>query len=141
MKVLALIAAALAAGCRGTMPVDMRVVVSPPAYAAAMSSTIGLGLTPITETAPGTKVRHRWTTDFGYFLSVSETTREIVNLGREAVSGDEKVFWSYDAGLQKSLEERPVSITVSAENPKNGREVSRTEMTLVWDGQFLRPKH
>lgn len=132
--------ALLTAACR-TLPVEMRVMVEPPAYAATMSSTIGFGLTPITEAALGLKIRHRWKTDFGYFLRVSEATREIENLGREAVTGNEKLYWSYDPGLQKSLEERPVSITVTAENMKNERSIAWTEMTFVWDGQFLRPKH
>lgn len=137
---LALAVAAAAAACR-TVPVEMRVVVEPPAYAAEMSSTIGFGLTPVTEVPPGAKVRHRWKADFGHFLTVSEENRQIVNLGSEAVTGDEKLFWSYDAGLQKTLEERNVSITVTAEDAKSGKRIAWTEMTFVWDGQFLRPRH
>jgi hypothetical protein len=137
---LGLAAAALLAAC-GTVATEMRVLVEPPAYAIVMSSTIGLGLTPVAETPPGMKVRYRWSADAGRFLIQSETTREIVDLGRATVTEGGKLFWSYDPNEQKALEDRPVAITVLTENAKNGREVARTEMFLIWDGQFFRPKH
>jgi hypothetical protein len=140
MRGLAFAAAALLAACR-TVDVDMRVIIEPPAYVASMSSTLGLGLTPVSEQAPGVKVRYRWSADGGYFLTQSETTSEIVNLGRAAVTEGGKLFWSYDPNGQKALEDRPVAITVITESLKNGKEIGRTEFALVWDGQFFRAKH
>lgn len=140
MRRLAFVAAAAFAGCR-TVPAEMRVMVEPPAYAVTMSSTLGLGLTPIAETPPGMTVRYLWSADGGYFLTVSETTREIERLGRKTATGGGKLLWSYDPGEQSELSNRPVAISVVTENAKNGREVARTDFTLVWDGQFFRPKH
>ncbi len=139
MRLLTL-AAALLAAC-AYVPTEMRVMVEPPYYVATMSSTPGLGLTPIAEAPPGMKVRYRWTTDGGFFLTVSETTREIVNLGQNTVTEDGKLFWSYDPGGQGALENRPVAVTVLTENRKNGKEVARTEFALAWDGQYFRAKH
>ncbi|MDD5304449.1 MAG: hypothetical protein PHS14_15235 [Elusimicrobia bacterium] len=140
MRGLALASAALAAAC-GTVPAEMRVMVEPPAYAVTMSSTLGLGLTPVSEPPPGMKVRYRWTADGGYFRIQSEATNEIVDLGRETVTGGGKLFWSYKPDEQKALEDRPVAITVVTENAKNGEALAWTDMALVWDGQFFRPKH
>lgn len=140
MRRLACVAAMFLAGCR-TVPTEMRVMVEPPAYSLEMSSTLGLGLTPIAETPPGMKVRYRWSADGGHFLTVSETTREIERLGRETSTMGGKLLWSYDPGEQIELSNRPVAITVVTENVKNGKEIARTEMFLIWDGQLFRAKH
>ena len=137
----ALIAAGILAGCRTAPPVLMRVMVEPPAYALGLSSTLGLGLTPIAEASPGMKVRYRWSADAGYFLTQKETTNEILDLGRATVTLGGKLFWSYEAGEENELRNRPVAITVITEKLKNGKEIARTEMSLVWDGQAFRVKH
>jgi hypothetical protein len=140
MRGPALVCAALLAAC-SSAPTQMRVMVEPPAYSVVMSSTLGLGLTPIAESPPGMKVRYRWSADGGRFLTQSESTAEILDLGRETVTSGGKLFWSYDPSEQKALEDRPISITVLTENVKNGKEIARTEFTLIWDGQFFRAKH
>lgn len=135
------LAAVLILGACRTVPTEMRVLIEPPAYSVSMSSTLGLGLTPITESPPGVMVRYRWTADGGYFLTQKETTAEILNLGREAATEGGKLFWSYGSGEQSELANRPVALAVRAENAKNGKELARTEFTLIWDGQFFRAKH
>ena len=140
MRRLAFVAAMFLSGCR-TVPTEMRVLVEPPAYSVEMSSTLGLGLTPIAESPPGMKVRYRWSADAGYFFTQKETTNEILDLGRATVTSGGKLFWSYDPEEMSVLSDRPVSITVVTENVKNGKEVARTEMSLIWDGQYFRAKH
>ena len=115
-------------------------MLEPHAYAASMSSTIGLGLTPITETAPGMKTRHHWTADAGFFVMQDEATSEIRNLGRDAFT-DGKIFWSYDPNEPASAEKKPIAISVVTENAKNGRALAQTDMTLVWDGEYLHAAH
>lgn len=136
----AFVLAALLAACR-TPPTEMRVLMEPPSYSLSMSSTMGLGLTPIAESPPGMKVRYRWSADAGFFLTEKETTNEILDLGRATVTPGGKLFWSYEPGEQAELTNRPVAITVITENAKNGKEIARTEMYLVWDGQSFRAKH
>lgn len=140
MRRLAFGAAAFLVGCR-TIPTEMRVMVEPPAYSITLSSTLGLGLTPIAESPPGMKVRYRWSADAGYFLTQKETTNEILDLGRATVTSGGKLFWSYEEEELGVLSGRPVAITVVTENMKNGKEIARTEMSLIWDGQYFRAKH
>lgn len=105
----------LFAAC-GAVPVQMRVLVEPPAYSSVMSSTLGLGLTPIAESPPGMKVRYRWSADGGFFLTRKEATNEIIRLGHAAVTTGGKLFWSYNMDEQTVLSNRSVAITVVTEN-------------------------
>lgn len=137
----ALLAAALAGACRTPALTPMRVIVEPPAYAVTMSSTRGLGLTPVAEAPPGLKVRYRWTADGGYFLTEKETTAEILDLGRETVTAGGRLFWSYEPGEQGVLADRGVSIKVVTESVKDGRAIAFTEFALFWDGAAFRARH
>ena len=138
---LALVTVSLFAACGTVPPTQMRVMVEPPAYSVTMSSKLGLGLTPIAEAPPGMKVRYRWSADGGYFLAQKETTNEILDLGRATVTSGGKLLWSYEEQELGVLSDRPVAITVITENVKNGKEIARTEMFLIWDGQYFRAKH
>lgn len=140
MRTIALAVLALAAACR-TPPTPMRVIVEPPAYVVTMSSTRGLGLTPVAEASPGLKVRYRWTADGGYFLTEKETTAEVVDLGRETVTAGGRLYWSYEPGEQGVLADRGVSIKVVTESVKSGRAIAFTEFALFWDGAAFRAKH
>lgn len=134
------LAAALLAACAGA-PTPMRVIVQPPAYAVTMSSTRGLGLTPVAEAPPGLKVRYRWTADGGYFLTEDEHSAEVVSLGRETVTAGGKLFWSYEPGEEGALADRGVLIKVVTESVKNGKVLAATDFTLIWDGAAFRAKH
>lgn len=131
----------LLGACRTPAPTPMRVLVQPPAYVVTMSSTRGLGLTPVTEARPGVKLLYRWTANGGYFLTQNERSAEIVDLGREATTEGGKLFWSYEPGEQRELEDRSVEIKVRAEDAKNGRTLAATDFTLIWDGAVFRAKH
>lgn len=140
MRRLAAAVLALAAACR-TPPTPMRVIVEPPAYVVTMSSTRGLGLTPVAESPPGMKVRYRWTADGGYFLTEKETTAEVIDLGREVVTSGGRLYWSYEPGDQGALADRGVSIKVVTEAVKGGRVLAATEFSLFWDGAVFRARH
>ncbi len=141
MRTTTLLAVVFLAGCRTASLTPMRVLVEPPAYAVSLSSTIGLGLTPIAEAPPGMKVRYLWTANGGFFLTQKETTNEIFDLGRETVTTGGKLFWSYEPQEQAELAAREVAITVVTVNAKSRRVIARTDMFLVWDGQLFRAKH
>lgn len=140
MRLPAFLAALLLGAC-STPPTPMRVLVEPPAYVVTMSSTRGLGLTPIAEAPPGMKVRYRWTADGGYFLTEKETTAEVLDLGRETVTTGGKLFWSYEPGEQGALADRGVVIKVVSESVKSGKVLAATDFTLIWDGAVFRAKH
>jgi len=135
-----LLAVLVLAGC-ATPPTPMRVLVQPPAYKVEMTTTRGLGMTPITEAPPGMKVRYIWKTDGGYFLTQNDRTTEIIDLGPETVNEGAKLYWTYEPGEQSALAERPVAISIKTENVKTGKEIAWADFTLVWDGEFFRAKH
>lgn len=118
----------------------MRVIVEPPAYSVEMSSTLGLGLTPVSEQPPGMKVRYRWTADSGYFLTQNEATAEILDLGRTTVTDGGKLFWSYDPNEKAAIERAPVAISIVTESLK-GKILARTDLRLEWDGPMIRLSH
>ena len=140
MRFVVLAAAALVS-CATPPATEMRVILEPATYSASMSSKLGLGLTAVAETPPGMKVRHVWRADAGYFLFQNESTGEIINLGRETTTDDVKILWSYDPAEPAALEKRAIAITSIAENAKNARSLARTDMTLIWDGEFVRAVH
>lgn len=140
-KALALFAVVLLAGCGGMKLIPMRVIVEPPAYSVFMSSSLGLGLTPVVEAPPGMKIRHHWKTDEGYFLTQQERTAEIISLGTECNFDDGKLFWSYDPDSDFARQKRDAHITVTALSRRGDRELAATDIRLVWDGELVRPAH
>jgi len=129
----ALAAVLLFSAC-ATIPTDMRVELGPSTYTASLSSTIGIGMTPVAETPRGVKVRFHWTTDSGYFLAWSEHTHEITNRGPETLTErGGKLFWSYDPADPAAAERKPVKIVILASDMANGKILARTDVHLVWD--------
>ncbi len=119
----------------------MSVNLFPPAYSTAMSSTPGLGLTPISEPPKGVKVRYRWSTTEGFFVTQDDATLEISNHGPEFLTLAGKVYWSYDPGIQTGRGEKPVHISVLTENVKTGQPLARADFDLVFDGSVFRAAH
>jgi hypothetical protein len=117
-----------------TVPTEMHVDLGPSSYAASMSSTIGIGLTPVAEAPRGVKVRYHWTTDSGFFLEWSEVTHEISSRGPETMTErGAKLFWSYDPADPATAERKPVTIVILASDMANGKVLARTDVHLVWD--------
>lgn len=136
----ALLAVVALAGC-ATTATPMRVLIQPPAYKVEMTTTRGLGLTPIAEVPPGVKVRYVWKASGGYFATQNDQAAEIVDLGPETVNDGHKLYWTYEPGEQNALAEKPVAISINTVEVKSGKEIAWTDFTLVWDGEFFRAKH
>lgn len=135
-----LILAVLSAACT-TPPTQMRVTLEPGRYAASMSSTPGIGLSPIAEAPPGVKTRCVWHADAGHFLAWTETTREIVELGRDHTGACEKTFWTYAPNEPAALSQKPIAVSVVTLNAKNSRALARTDLTLIWEEGYVRAAH
>lgn len=132
--------ALLLAAC-ATPPTEMRVSLFPPAYSAAMSSTPGLGMTPISEPPKGVSVRYRWTASEGFFVTQDDSTLEISVHGRDFLTMAGKVYWSYDPNIQTGRGPKPVHITVRTENAKNDALLAVAEFDLTFDGTVFRAAH
>ncbi|UPT72524.1 MAG: hypothetical protein M0D55_11140 [Elusimicrobiota bacterium] len=130
-----LVVAALLAACGG--PTKMRVDLFPAAYSAAMSSTPGLGLTPVSEPPSGVTPRYRYTATEGYFVTWDESTHEVLIHGPEFVTLTGKVYWSYDAAIPTGRA-GPVRLAVITENAKSGKPLARADINLAFDGELFR---
>jgi len=97
-------------------------------YTPAMSSTVGIGLSPAFE---GGTARCHWSTDYGHFVSWSPPDYKVVNLGQEARNKGEKIYWSYDPS-DISKEKPEVEIVLTLEDPMSGAPVSGASLRLRW---------
>lgn len=138
----ALLAAALLSGC-ATVPTEMRVAIAPTSYTAAMSSTIGVGLEPSALPPRGVKVRYRWSTNHGRFLSWSENTHEITERGPQTMTeSGGKLYWAYVPSDPAAIARKPVTVVILAEDMADGKVLARTDVHLVWeDGGIVRVVH
>lgn len=131
----------LLGACRSAPLTQMRVIIEPPSYSAAMSSKLGMELTAVAEHPPGMQVRYLWKADAGFFLVQDEKTARILDLGRQTVSEDVKMLWSYDPAEPMAINRAPVSIAVVTATYPKGVVLAQTDITLEWDGAVVRIKH
>jgi hypothetical protein len=134
------LAAVLLAACVAP-PTKMHVSLFPSAYSAAMSSTPGLGLTPVSEPPKGVPVRYRYHATQGFFVTWDENTREITRHGAEYVTLSSKVvYWTYDPAIATGVDSA-VRLSVITEHAKSGKPLARADFNLAWDGQVFRAQH
>jgi hypothetical protein len=133
---LSLAAALLGAGACATFggPDELHLRTEPRFYSPAMSSTIGIGLTPLFAAPGGAPFVYHWHTDFGYFVNWAASGK-VAPLGPEADSGDGTLYWTYDSQL--ALDHKPtVTIVVEATSPERGDAAhlyARKKIKLDWD--------
>ena len=78
----------------------------------AMSSTVGIGLTPGYGAMDNETVSFRWQTDYGYFLSWGPPDFKVRGLGSDVTGDDSKVYWSYDPSASES-DKPPAHVTLT----------------------------
>lgn len=118
-------------------PTQMRVDLLPGAYSAAMSSTPGMGLYPVSEPPSGVTPRYRYTATEGFFVTWDESTHEVLQQGPEFVTLAGRVYWTYDPSVPTGRS-GPVRIAVITENAKNGKPLARADINLAFDGELFR---
>jgi len=95
-------------------PVDLSIQVSPEKYSPLMSSTVGIGLTPL-YSGPGPVV-YSWNTSYGHFNGWNSPDWMVDQLGGSTDTTNETVYWSYspeDMGKEKP----PVTIRLIVKTP------------------------
>lgn len=115
----------LGLGCR--LP-PAAIVTDQDFYTPAMSSTVGIGLSPAD---PSGGARCRWSTDYGTFLQWEPPDWKVVDLGPQAENGGKKIYWSYPAA-DASQPKQPVEIVLSMYDPTSGAQVSEARLHLRW---------
>jgi len=139
------IAAIVAAGCATTPPAIQNTAASPSGtvtvaihpdithYTALMSSTVGIGLSPIiTGPLPAGNLTYVWKTGYGHFLGWSAPDYKVREQGTTVTGNGTKVYWTY-LYENENASRPPVHITLNVIDPATGLTLGNAELTIVWD--------
>jgi hypothetical protein len=91
---------------------------SPEKYSPLMSSTVGIGLTPL-YTGSRPDVVYSWNTSFGHFVSWNATDGKVTQYHENIDTIDPTIYWSYspeDMGKEKP----PVTVRLIVKTPPQG---------------------
>jgi hypothetical protein len=107
-------------------PVELSVRASPEKYSPLMSSTVGIGLTPLY--TGSSWYAFSWNTSYGYFVSWNATDGNVTQYNNSIDTSDPTIYWSYspeDMGKEKP----PVTIRLIVKTPPRTHGGSGT---LAW---------
>ena len=139
-KITLLIVIALAvivAGCASSKAspdggVPLTIDVDRGMYSPIMSSTVGIGLTPVyPQTTDNGTVSFRWQTDYGYFISWKAPDFKVNELGQNITTDDERIYWSFSPE-DMDKEKQPVHITLTMIDKASGRTLNSTSLGIAW---------
>ncbi|TSC95761.1 MAG: hypothetical protein Athens101410_348 [Parcubacteria group bacterium Athens1014_10] len=106
-------------------------------YTTLMSSTVGIGLTPIYTLGrhPET-IRFRWHTNYGHFVSWGSPDLKVNELGSEVINSGEKIYWSYDAN-EWDVEKPSVQIFLRIEDAQSGQILAESILEINWEDRNI----
>jgi hypothetical protein len=99
-------------------------------YSAAMSSIVGFDLTPHYTGPDAATVRYRWVTDYGTFLTWDAPEYRVMDAGREVVTGNATVYWTYRPVVPGSEPEQ-VTVSLTVEDSRTGSVRARAQRAFV----------
>lgn len=104
-------------------------------YIPLMSSTVGIGLTPIiTSEGNPENAQFHWYTDYGYFITWDSPDFKVKQLGTGVINNGEKIYWSYDPsemGIPKPL----VKISLQLVETRSGSVIAKSSLKIEWQDQ------
>lgn len=117
---------------------DISLQATPGRYSPYMSSTFGIHLSA--DYNASVPVVYNWTTDYGHFVAWNSPDYKLVADGRNIVTGQPSVYWSYppeDMGREKP----PVTVRLVIESERlihggsGGRgTIAAKEVHIGWEG-------
>jgi len=116
--------------CPVALPGSVRIDAFPQMYSPAMSSTIGIGLTPNVSGFNTTDAQFEWNATYGYFYDWSAPDYAVNRLSQPVINHGEKIFWSFTDGPASPLV--PVIITVTARDVQSQKVLGTSRLTLGW---------
>ena len=137
MRAAALALTLLAAGCAKAPRDRVSIRADRLLYSPAMSSTVGIGLTPSYEPAAGgpapggPAVVFHWRAEGGRFLRWAPPDYKVTALGTDVRNGGEKIFWSYDPADGGSGKPQP-AVSLAVEDAKTGAPLAAARLRLRW---------
>lgn len=128
----ALIAGYIYAGAGADEPPQLTIIADRHVYTPAMSSTVGIGLTPgYPVLVDNETVAFRWKTDYGYFISWDAPDYKVNNRGQDITMGDGKIYWSYHPD-DMDKEKPVVHVTLLMIEKASGRALNTTSIEIGW---------
>jgi len=149
LGIFAVLAAILTCGCMGpapsgqpgpfpvptvAAPLVVAINATPPRYNLAMSSTIGIRLTPVnTSGIIPQDAQFTWQTNFGGFYHWGASDFKVTELGSKYTGTEEPVYWSFFA--EQSTKESPlVTVNLKVTEPSTGEILANASLGIGWDG-------
>ena len=117
------------------LPEDVTIQIDRDVYTPIMSSTVGIGLTPVnTLERPPETVQFHWRTDYGYFVAWDSPDFKVKLLGTEVINNGEKIYWSYDHD-EMGAEKPSVEISLQIEDAQSGQVLAEASLKIGWEDQ------
>jgi hypothetical protein len=114
-------------------PLLIQINASPSRYNPAMSSTIGIRLTPVnTSGIIPPDAQFTWATTFGSFYHWGPPDFKVTELGAKYTGTVEPVYWSYFSEHGEK-ERQPVHITLAVLGPLTGEVIARSSLRIGWE--------
>jgi len=120
--------------CPVPIPGTVRIDAFPQMYSPAMSSTIGIGLTPNVSGFNTTDAQFEWNATYGYFYDWNAPDYTVNRLSQPVINHGEKIFWSFTEEPASPLV--PVIITVTAREVQSQKVLGTSRLTLGWKGNL-----
>ncbi len=115
------------------VPLTIAINATPTRYNPAMSSTIGIRLTPVNISGIiPLDAQFTWETDFGTFYHWGPPDFKVVELAPAYTGTAEPVYWSYFA---EHIEERsqPVNVTLTVRDPSTEGILAKASVRIGWE--------
>ncbi|MFC1948873.1 hypothetical protein ACFLW0_01695 [Chloroflexota bacterium] len=105
-------------------------------YSPIMSSTVGIGLSPIVEYNGSLgSIKYHWYTDNGHFLAWGPPDFIVKRLGADFINNGEKIYWAYFPDENDS-ERSSIKITLTLEDSQSGHTIAETSLGIEWEDQY-----
>ena len=129
--------------------ISVKIEASPQRYSPMMSSTPGIGLTPVVTgfvaadknaggNATGIEwnaINFEWSATFGRFLMWDAPDYQIHDIGNLVATDNRTIYWTFTEKPVSTKE--PVTITVTARDmTRQGAVLGTSTVTMSWDGDF-----
>jgi hypothetical protein len=115
------------------VPFSIEINATPSRYNPAMSSTIGIRLTPVnTSGIIPFDAQFTWETTFGSFYHWGAPDFKVTDLGPKYTGTSEPVYWSYfsEHGEKERL---PVNLSLAVEEPSTGKILANASLRIGWE--------
>jgi hypothetical protein len=108
---------------------------SPQRYSPMMSSTPGIGLTPVVTGFNANDATFEWNATFGRFLMWDAPDYKVHDIGNPAATDNRTIYWTFTDKPASTKD--PVTITVTARDmTRQGAVLGTSAVILNWDGDY-----